>query len=223
MVGPAFFPLLWHECAACCRRDVCAVLTGPARQKQDTDNYMQESIARRLSVGGKQIVVFDDLFPADEVKKLHQFLARLPYHLNKLDTPETQYSPNWASNLPLAVATGMPILKKCVDLAREFHPERQLELLDAYVNFNRYGDMQYAHQDAEKGVTAVYYANAEWQEHWGGETVFYDDAREPMYVVAPKPGRLVLFHPSIRHRGGIPSRDCWEARLTVAFKLEPGS
>jgi hypothetical protein len=183
---------------------------------------MQESTSRRYSIGDKQIVVFDDLFPADEVKKLHQFLARLPYHLSMLDTPDKPYNRNWASNLPLPAATGMPILKKCVELAQEFYADRQLELCDVYVNFNRYGDMQYAHHDAEDGVTALYYANAEWHEHWGGETVFYD-GREPMYVVVPKPGRLALFHPSIRHRGGIPSRDCWEARLTVAFKLEPGS
>ena len=92
-----------------------------------------------------------------------------------------------SSSTPMA--TGTPILKKCVDLAREFYADRQLELRRVYVNFNRYGDMQYAHQDAEEGVTALYYANAEWHENWGGETIFYDDGREPVYVVAPKPGR----------------------------------
>jgi hypothetical protein len=184
---------------------------------------MQESISRRYSIGGKQIVVLDNLFPADEVKKLHQLLARLPYHLSEMDTPETRHNLNWAANLPLPIVTGIPILKKCMDLARGFYADRQLELRRVYVNFNRYGDMQYTHHDAEEGVTALYYANADWQEHWGGETVFYDDDREPVYVIAPKPGRLALFHPLIPHRGGVPSRDCWEARLTVALKLEPSS
>jgi Rps23 Pro-64 3,4-dihydroxylase Tpa1-like proline 4-hydroxylase len=183
---------------------------------------MEKAISRKYSIGGKQIVVFDNLFLADEINKLHQFLARLPYHLSEVDTTETPHNLNWVSNLPLQMATGMPILKKCVDLAREFYTDRQLELRRVYVNLNRYGDMQYAHRDAEEGVTALYYANAEWRDHWGGETVFYDDDREPVYVVAPKPGRLALFHPLIMHRGGVPSRDCWEARLTVAFKLEPG-
>jgi hypothetical protein len=185
---------------------------------------MQEPISRSYSIAGKKIVVFDDLFPPDEIVKLHQLLAQLPYHLSEVDTSETPHNRNWAANLPLRMATGTPILKKCLELARGFYDAgRQLELVRVYVNFNRYGDMQYAHQDGEEGVTALYYANAEWHEHWGGETLFYDEGREAAYVVAPKPGRLALFHPSILHRGGIPSRDCWEARLTVAFKLEPGS
>jgi SM-20-related protein len=184
---------------------------------------MQESISRRYSIGDKQIVVFDGLFPSDEITKLHQLLARLPYHLSEVDSPETRYNRNWAANLPLPMASGTPILKKCVELAREFYADSPLELHRVYVNFNRYGDMQYAHQDAQEGVTALYYANAEWHEDWGGETIFYDDGREPVCAVAPKPGRLALFHPSILHRGGVPSRDCWEARLTVAFKLEPRS
>ena len=184
---------------------------------------MQESISRRYSIGDKQIVVFDGLFPSDEITKLHQLLARLPYHLSEVDSPETRYNRNWAANLPLPMATGTPILKRCVELAREFYADRPLELHRVYVNFNRYGDMQYAHQDAQEGVTALYYANAQWNEDWGGETIFYDDGREPVYVVAPKPGRLALFHPSILHRGGVPSRVCWDARLTVAFKLEPCS
>jgi hypothetical protein len=183
---------------------------------------MHDFISRRCSIGDKQIVVFDDLFSADEVKKLYELLGRLPYHLSEIDTSQTSHNRNWASNLPSQMATGTPVLKKCLDLAREFRPDRQLELRRVYVNFNRYGDMQYAHQDADEGVTGLYYANAEWHEDWGGETVFYDDCREPVYVVAPRPGRLALFHPSILHRGGVPTRDCWEARLTVAFKLEPG-
>jgi SM-20-related protein len=181
---------------------------------------VQQSISRKISIGAKQIVVFDNLFPSDEVKKLYQFLARLPYQFNEVASPETKHILHWAANLPLPIATGTPILNKCLELAREFYTDRRLELRRLYVNSSHYGDMAYAHIDAEKGVTALYYANAEWHERWGGETVFYDDDQEPVNVVAPKPGRLALFHSSILHRGGIPSRDCCQARLTVAFKLE---
>jgi hypothetical protein len=54
------------------------------------------------------------------------------------------------------MATGAPNLKRSVDLAREFYADRLLELRRVYVNFNRYGDMQYAQQDANEGVTALY-------------------------------------------------------------------
>ena len=52
-----------------------------------------------------------------------------------------------------------------------------------------------------------------------GETVFYDRAGEPFHAVAPKPGRLLLFDGGIVHRGGVPSRKCFEPRLSVAFKF----
>ena len=73
---------------------------------------MQKSISRRYSIGGKQIVVFDDLFTSDEIKKLHQLLARLPYHLSEVDTPEMRHNRNWAANLPLPMATGTPSVAK---------------------------------------------------------------------------------------------------------------
>ena len=184
---------------------------------------MQDYVSRRLAIGDKQIVVLDGLFPAEDVRGLHQFLLRLPYHLSEIDTNETPHNRNWAANLPVPMALGMPILKRCVELGREFHGDQPLELRRAYVNLNRYGDMQYSHQDALEGVTALLYANSEWKDSWGGETVFHDDSGEPVYIVVPKPGRLVLFHPYILHRGGVPSRECWDARVSVAFKLEPSS
>jgi hypothetical protein len=183
---------------------------------------MEEFVSRRLSIGDRKIVVLDNVFPADAVKTLHGFLGRLPYQLSEVDTNETLHNRNWAANLPVAMAAGMPILGRCVELAREFHAG-PLDLVRAYVNFNRYGDMQYNHQDGPAGVTVLYYANAKWEDHWGGETVFCSDEGEPLHLVIPKPGRVVLFHPHILHRGGVPSRDCWEARMAVALKLVPST
>lgn len=182
---------------------------------------MKEFLTRELSVGGKRIVVLDGLFAAEEVKKLHQFLGRLPYQLTEIDTEEAQHNRNWAAHLPIPMATGMPLLGRCVELGREFGGGQRLELQRVYVNFNRYGDMQYAHRDAAEGVTGLYYANAEWKDDWGGETLFCEDNGEPVCSVAIRPGRLALFHPDILHRGGVPARDCWEPRMTVAFKLIP--
>ena len=73
--------------------------------------------------------------------------------------------------------------------------------------------------DIVPGVTALYFANPEWQDDWQGETVFYDRAGEPFHAVAPKPGRVLVFDGGIVHRGGVPSRKCFEPRLSVAFKF----
>jgi hypothetical protein len=52
-----------------------------------------------------------------------------------------------------------------------------------------------------------------------GETIFYDLQAEPIYAVFPKPGRVVVFAADILHRGGIPSRECAEARRSLVFKF----
>jgi hypothetical protein len=52
-----------------------------------------------------------------------------------------------------------------------------------------------------------------------GETIFYDSHSEPVYAVLPMPGRVVVFGADILHRGGVPSRECVEAKRSLAFKF----
>ena len=78
-----------------------------------------------------------------------------------------------------------------------------------------------AHIDPPGGITALYYANPEWKEQWLGETIFYDEQRQPVHAVGVKPGRLALFHSDILHPAGVPSRECFEPRLSVVFTFVP--
>jgi hypothetical protein len=93
-----------------------------------------------------------------------------------------------------------------------FHPER------AYVNHSVYGDAYYVHRDLS-AVTVLYYVNLVWELNWGGETIYYDDDNDAQVVVSPLPGRLLVSRGAILHRGSVPTRDCQEARLTIALKL----
>ena len=79
--------------------------------------------------------------------------------------------------------------------------------------------MQFPHHDITPGMTWLYYSNPVWEPNWMGETTFYDSDQEPIYAVFPKPGRVVVFAGDILHRGGVPSRECVEARRSVAFKF----
>jgi hypothetical protein len=58
-----------------------------------------------------------------------------------------------------------------------------------------------------------------WEPDWGGETIYYDDDNDAQVVVSPRPGRLLVSRGAILHRGSVPTRDCHEARLTIALKL----
>jgi len=181
-------------------------------------------VTRRQLIGEKEILVLDNLFAASDLASTFDFLRQMPFRLNDIDTEETAHVRHWKADLPLPMATNFPVFRRCIELACELMPFPQpLVLQRIYANLNLHGDIQFAHTDCRHGVTALYYANSEWNEKWMGETVFCDDNWEPLYVVAPKPGRLVLFHGNIPHRGGVPSRECYQPRISVAFKFEPGT
>ncbi len=176
-------------------------------------------ITRHFSIGKKRALICDGLFSVEDIDSLFAFLEPLPYRLNDTDSDETAYSRHWKAELPLEMALKTPVLRRCVDLTHELMAGTALQLRRFHSNLHLYGDMQFPHTDLAGGVTALYYANPRWDDKWMGETVFYDENREPLYTVAPKPGRLVVFEADILHRAGVPSRECYEPRISAAFKF----
>ena len=175
---------------------------------------------RCLPIGNRQIRVIDGLFSAQEVASLYAFLQKLRYRLDEIDAADTAYAPHWKVEFPPELGSGDPMFRRCVDLTVELLGEQALRLKRIHANLHLYGDMQFPHTDLIGGVTALYYANPDWDEKWMGETVFYDENREPLYAIAPKPGRIVIFDADIVHRGGVPSRECYRPRISVAFKFK---
>jgi SM-20-related protein len=99
-------------------------------------------------------------------------------------------------------------------------PRAKLAAYRAYCNRLRYGDVSLAHADSgPPSLTALYYANARWEDAWGGETMFHGREGEATIAVAPRPGRIVIFDGRVTHKGGPPSRVCRGARLSVAVKF----
>ena len=176
-------------------------------------------VTRRIAIGSKSLVVLDGLFSPSAVASLFQFLERVPYRLNDFDSTETAYARHWKADLPVDLPSAMPELGTCLRIARETFRSDALTLQRLHANLHLFGDAQFPHTDLSGGVTALYYANPEWREDEFGETVFYDDAREPSWTVAPRPGRLAVFDADIVHRAGVPSRACYAPRISVAFKF----
>jgi len=182
---------------------------------------IDERIVRRVEIGTRRLVVMDDVFRTDDIDVLYQFLQRLPYRLDDVDTDQTAYSRHWKAELPTALIASNGIFRQCVSLTHELMKPGAYEPERVHSNLHLYGDMQFPHVDLAGGVTALYYANPEWDEKWLGETIFYNEDRDPQYAVAPRPGRLVVFDGDIVHRGGVPSRECYQPRISVAFKFVP--
>lgn len=187
--------------------------------------------AGRIHVGerrldGNPIYIVDGLFAPDLVRVLHEMLQKLEYSLSDYDTIETRKQLHWKHEFTHESLQALPLLRAWCDTivsrTKELFPSRKVFLSRVHCNNQPYGDLQRPHVDIPDGVTALYFANAEWEGDWQGELIFFDRNEEPFHAVAPKPGRVVIFSGDIRHRGGVPSRACFEPRLSVAFKFAPG-
>ena len=176
-------------------------------------------VTREFSIDGRRVTVIDRVFTQDEVSALYGLLEALPYRLNDYDVEETAYSRHWKSELPAAMVAGNALFRRGLALATAWARPARIELARVHANLHLYGDMQFPHTDVAGGTTLLYYANPAWDEKWLGETVFYDDAREPVHVVAPRPGRVVIFEADTLHRAGVPSRECFQPRISLAFKF----
>jgi SM-20-related protein len=98
----------------------------------------------------------------------------------------------------------------------------QATLLGVYANGQTVGQDSPIHRDNrsnEISTTVLMFCNEHWATCWGGELVFYDDAKENVIMsVLPKPGRVVIFDGHIPHSARSPSVLCDQLRMTIAFK-----
>lgn len=68
------------------------------------------------------------------------------------------------------------------------------------LNVGQSGDVHWTHAHGDETVL-LYYVNTEWQEHWGGETLFFDAAnRDVIFGSRPTPNRIVKFQGGIPHK-----------------------
>ena len=86
------------------------------------------------------------------------------------------------------------------------------------VNVDTLSDSHWPHTHDETVV--LYYLNMEWQNGWGGETLFYDeDNKEIIYGSRFTPNRVVVFDGSIPHNIKHQNRiaDKYRMSLSVFF------
>ena len=184
---------------------------------------LTEPTFRKHQLDARPLIVIDGIFRPDFIDVLDHFLRRLPFSLADYDTKSTRQVLHWIHEFAREEVKTHPLLSfvySCIRSAAEkVCPEPRIQLRRIHCNASLYGDMQFPHCDLTPGMTWLYYSNPVWDPNWMGETIFYDSHCEPVYAVFPKPGRVVVFAADILHRGGVPSRECVEARRSLAFKF----
>lgn len=196
-------------------------------QRQVSQNELESNVTFETIECGPQrrkLFIFDKVIQQDASEWIHRQYRDLPVTMSDSDRADTSYvkhlkhefSPShWQPNCPSGFMA---------QRARELLQEQMVEFGDiyrVYANFNLHGDFQFAHEDGE-GWTALYFVNSNWEEDWGGELLIYPNPDSGVaYAIEPRPGRMVIFDGMIRHRGGVPSKLCFDARISLAIKFRP--
>jgi hypothetical protein len=176
---------------------------------------------RKSLISGRELFVCDNIVDPMMVQQVANLVRTLPYFRKEKSRPGV---PGLAavSEIPMERIAVDPFLRSLKQAVERLLPDEQFSDHRAYVNSSVYGDGYYLHRDCEPGeqhVTALYYANLEWQPDWGGETIYYNDDEDAELAITPRPGRLVIARGALLHRGNVPSRSCYEERYTLAYKL----
>jgi len=179
----------------------------------------------RLVISGRELFICDNFIDPAMVTAIGSDLKTMPFvrkEKSRIGVPGLASS----ANIDAALLPKDPFFLRLRAVAEKLFPGEVLHDQRAYVNSAVYGDSYYIHRDSPEGsgsVTVLYYANLIWQPDWGGETIFYKDDNDAVLAVSPRPGRLVVSRGAILHRGTVPTQDCHEARLTIAYKLDSGA
>jgi hypothetical protein len=176
---------------------------------------------RRHSISDRELFVCDNLIDEAMVKRIGALVRTLQYVRKEKSRPDV---PGLVavSDIPSERISADPFLSGLRQAVERLFPGERFSDQRAYVNCSVYGDSYYLHRDCsaqERHVTALYYANLEWQPDWGGETIYYNDDEDAELAVTPRPGRLVIARGAVLHRGNVPTRNCYEERYTLAYKL----
>jgi SM-20-related protein len=184
-----------------------------------------EKTVGRVVISGRELFICDNFIDPALVTDIGNGLKSMHFVRKEKSRPDVP-GVVAAADINSALLTKDPLFLRLRAVAERMFPGEVLRDMRAYVNNAVYGDSYFVHRDSpedSKDVTVLYYANLIWQPDWGGETIFYNDDSDAVLAVSPRPGRLVVSRAAILHRGTVPTRVCYEERLTIAYKLGSGA
>jgi len=163
------------------------------------------------------INVYRDVFDKDDVQLIQEYIISQNWqfgHVSASNDDQTNYKKFWIMTLrndPVFTQYFFEKVKKIIG--------KNFTLLDVYFNGQTHGLSGSWHKDStnDNEYTFLYYSNTDWKIHWGGETIFEID--NVIHHFLPIPNTGLLFPGNVWHFANGPSRDCYDLRTTLAFKL----
>jgi hypothetical protein len=165
----------------------------------------------------ESISVYDSLFSKDEMDKIINIMLRnCPFHYGECDNPNTP--PTGLVCDFGKIQLDERFQKLLNDFVNKIYEKNEIlkntKLYRIYLNYFAPGENPYFHIDGRGTMTCLYYLNPEHDVNEGGETQFL--INNEIKGVQSKPGRLVIFDGSLKHRA---TSFRSHPRLTLAIKF----
>lgn len=147
----------------------------------------------------KGIDVYDNVFDVAKRFNIREGVKKCPYHIGWSDTTDKTEEYMFSNWLPEAL--------KSMHFFSDFvkgHPLYEKVALDKFirciVNNDVCTNTHWTHTHINENVL-LYYADMYWEEHWGGETLFFDKKQNNDIIFGSRytPGRIIWFDGEIPH------------------------
>lgn len=168
------------------------------------------------------ITVYDNVFDWHNQQKLYLGCQGAPYKLGWSDLVhggERYMHSEITSDMYHNFSMLDPTIQSFVNILQQSKPYQKLKtkpINNTIINCDTIADSHHPH--THEGYTvALYYANTEWKNFWGGETRFYDDTGENIvYTSSYTPNRIVVFNGNVLHSFNGPTPQGPKFRFTVS-------
>lgn len=179
------------------------------------------SPATELTLGGRILHLYDDVFSTEEIERMHITLLGADFTCLHASKESTRDIREWNANFDLNDLRSTELCKTAKLAAERYSNRLNLVLYSGFCNAFRYGDETFTHHDSSNAedISVLYYVNSKWERDWAGETLFFDDENSTALAICPVPGRLIVFSGDVIHRSGLPSKGSQELRLTFSMRF----
>ena len=158
---------------------------------------MSQLRTEEFCVQGKRIKSYYNALPLDFKAGAYKFLKESFYKIGWSDVEHSNYPYLYSmfSSDDLLSFGFLPQLKKSL-VGVNIDTKK---ISRTVVNLSIPGEPHWCH--THRGETVVlYYANPDWKQEWGGETLFFNEDLERIdYASAYTPGKIVVFDGEIPH------------------------
>lgn len=160
------------------------------------------------------ITQFNNVFEMEDIHKIWHYLKQSKWRFGNTSLPKSNKQ-FWIMELNEFDFFTKILYSKIKKIIGE---DYYLETV--YANGHTYGMEGEFHVDSPNpnGYTFLYYPHLKWKKSWNGCTTILED-NETVKVIYPSPNTAVIFPSLLWHRGESPSRDFFDLRVTIAFKL----